>query len=210
MDTSNVHTVSPPSLELFRLSDDFFISNNVTIDHAIRLEVEALMGPRRDSLSAVLPLTAIYSVLLLSGFLGNVATCIVIVRNKYMHSTVNMYLLSLAVSDLLLLLLGLPQELYMLWRKYPYAFGQMFCVLRAFTSETCTNASILIITAFTVERYLAICHPLRAHTLAQPARALKVILAIWSVSALCSIPPAAQLGIVYHVSNFFFLFLIRT
>lgn len=174
---------------------------NVTVEQALRLEVEALMGPPRDPLTSILPLTVVYSLLLLSGFLGNVATCIVIVRNKYMHSTVNMYLLSLALSDLLLLLLGLPQELFMLWRKYPYAFGQLFCVLRAFTSETCTNASILIITAFTVERYLAICHPLRAHALAQPARALKVILLIWTLSAVCSVPPAAQLGIVYQVSR---------
>lgn len=118
-----------------------------------------------------------------------------------MHTTVNYYLFSLALSDLLLLNFGLPVELYTLWRKYPFVFGKWFCGLRALTSETSTNASILTITAFTVERYLAICHPLRAHTMSQLSRAVKVILVIWGISAVAAIPIAYPLDIIYLVSD---------
>lgn len=51
-------------------------------------------------------LTVIYVIIFISGVLGNVVTCIVIAKNKGMHTAVNYYLFSLAVSDLLLLISG--------------------------------------------------------------------------------------------------------
>lgn len=51
-------------------------------------------------------LTVIYVIIFITGVLGNVVTCIVIARNKSMHTAVNYYLFSLAVSDLLLLISG--------------------------------------------------------------------------------------------------------
>ncbi|RWS28850.1 neuromedin-U receptor 2-like protein [Leptotrombidium deliense] len=175
-------------------------SNSTTHSTNVTDEVYQILGPVRDPLSTVIPMTLIYGLIFITGVLGNVCTCIVIVKNKYMHTTVNYYLFSLASSDLLLLILGLPQEMWMLWQKYPYVFGETFCVIRALTSETSTNASILTITAFTVERYMAICHPLRAHTMSSLPRAVKVILVIWAFSAMFSVPIAIQLGIVFQVS----------
>ncbi|XP_013792419.1 pyrokinin-1 receptor-like, partial [Limulus polyphemus] len=159
------------------------------------------LGPKRAALSLVIPMTVVYTVILLTGVVGNICTCVVIARNKYMHTATNYYLFSLAVSDVLLLVLGIPQEIYVSWQSYPYIFGECFCVIRGLTSETSTNASILTITAFTVERYLAICHPLRAHRMSQLSRALKIIVFIWVVATLCSIPVVVQLGIVYQLNG---------
>ncbi|XP_035212754.1 pyrokinin-1 receptor-like [Stegodyphus dumicola] len=146
-------------------------------------------------------MTLVYAVILMTGVIGNICTCIVIARNRYMHTATNYYLFSLAVSDLLLLILGLPQELYQLWYKYPYVFGEAFCILRGLTSEMSTNASILTITAFTVERYVAICHPFRAQTMSHLPRAVKTILCIWTVAALCALPTALQFGIKYEFDD---------
>ncbi|XP_037526813.2 pyrokinin-1 receptor-like [Rhipicephalus sanguineus] len=155
-------------------------------------------GEEEEPLTTVVAMTVVYAVILVTGVTGNVCTCIVIARNRYMHTATNFYLFSLSVSDLLLLLLGLPQEMYQLWRKYPYAFGEAFCVLRGLTSEMSTNASILTITAFTVERYVAICHPLRAHTMSQLPRAIRSIVGIWIVAGAFAVPLALQFGIVYQ------------
>ena len=51
-----------------------------------------------------------------------------------------------------------------------------------------TTASVLTISAFTAERYLAICHPLRAQTTYRLERAARVIVAIWLVAGSASIP----------------------
>ncbi|GFS82439.1 pyrokinin-1 receptor [Nephila pilipes] len=155
-------------------------------------------GPKRDSLSSVIPMTVIYVVILITGLFGNICTCVVIIRNKHMRTVTNYYLFSLAVSDLLLLIVGLPQELYLLWNKYPYVFGEAFCIIRGYTAEMSTYASILTITLFTLERYLAICHPLRTHTMSKLSRAIYMIIGVWIFSLLCALHVALQLGIVYQ------------
>lgn len=73
---------------------------------------------KRDPLYVVVPLTCLYVVILFTGLVGNVSTCVVISRNKHMHTPTNYYLFSLAMSDLLLLVLGLPPEIYNNWSRY--------------------------------------------------------------------------------------------
>lgn len=157
----------------------------------------------REDLSTAIPLTVIFGLLLVTGCIGNMCTAIVIARpkNKYMHTATNYYLFSLAMSDFLFLILGLPQEMYQIWQRYPYAFGESFCIIRGYLSEASTYASILTISAFTVERYVAICHPLWAHTMSQLPRAITSIVIIWILAAICAIPPAAELGIITQVSG---------
>lgn len=154
-----------------------------------------------DTLVTLIPMTILYTIIFITGLTGNICTCIVICRNKYMRTATNYYLFSLAISDLLLLILGLPQEMYMLWQKSPYAFSEFFCIMRGLSSETSTNASVLTITAFTVERYLAICHPIRAHTMSRLSRVIKLIIVIWICAALAATPLAIQFGIKYEYVN---------
>lgn len=152
-------------------------------------------GLKRDSLYVVIPITVLYVIIFFSGLIGNVSTCIVIARNKSMHTATNYYLFSLAISDLLLLISGLPQEMYSIWSRYPYVFGYTFCVLRGLFAETSANATVLTITAFTVERYVAICHPFLSHTMSKLSRAVKLIVCIWIVAICFAIPQALQFGI---------------
>ncbi|KAH0557767.1 hypothetical protein KQX54_011583 [Cotesia glomerata] len=155
-------------------------------------------GSPHDSLFIVIPMTLIYILIFITGIIGNVTTCIIILRNKSMHTATNYYLFSLAISDLLLLIFGLPIELYVIWCFYPYIFGDFFCTARAYISEGATYASVLTITAFTVERYIAICHPFLSHTISELSRVVKMILMIWVIS-LCVAPPVAlQYGVIKY------------
>ncbi|XP_075210741.1 pyrokinin-1 receptor-like [Lycorma delicatula] len=160
-----------------------------------------LWGPKRDPLYIVVPMTVMYGIILICGVIGNVSTCIVIARNKHMHTATNYYLFSLAVSDLLLLLSGLPPEMYHIWSMYPYIFGETVCVLTGLASETSANATVLTITAFTVERYVAICHPFLSHTVSKLSRAIKFVIIIWILALCLAIPQALQVGIVYEKKN---------
>lgn len=167
-------------------SERMFLSNHTDIE---------LYGPKRDSLYVVIPITVIYVVIFITGLIGNISTCIVISKNRTMHTATNYYLFSLAISDLLLLVSGLPQEVYSIWSRYPYVFGHTFCVLRGLFAEMSANATVLTITAFTVERYVAICHPFLSHTMSKLSRAVKFILCIWIVAIAFAIPQALQFGL---------------
>lgn len=155
----------------------------------------SLLGPQRDSLYLVIPITIIYSLIFVTGLFGNIITCTVIIRNKSMHNATNYYLFSLAISDLLLLISGMPQEMYFIWSKYPYIFGPVFCTFRGIAAETSTNASVLTITLFTIERYIAICHPFATQKMSKLSRAIKHILILWVVSFVIALPQALEFGI---------------
>lgn len=141
-----------------------------------------------ESPTLLIFLTICYALIFVAGVLGNLITCIVISRNNFMHTATNFYLFNLAVSDLILLiagkssgsevnakgltlrmldvllpaiLLGIPQELYDLWCPDSYPFTDGICIIESVLSEMAANATVLTITAFTVERYIAICHPFR-------------------------------------------------
>ncbi|XP_055615097.1 neuromedin-U receptor 1-like [Toxorhynchites rutilus septentrionalis] len=155
----------------------------------------AIYGPKRDPLYVVIPITIVYVLIFLTGVVGNISTCIVIAKNKSMHTATNYYLFSLAISDFLLLVSGVPQEIYFIWSKYPYIFGELFCVVRGIAAETSANATVLTITAFTVERYVAICHPFLSHTMSKLSRAIRFIFAVWIVAIVSAVPQALQFGV---------------
>lgn len=153
-----------------------------------------------DPTYILLPITVLYSLIFVAGLFGNISTCVVISRNKHMHTATNYYLFSLAISDLLLLLSGMPPEVYLLWVK-TYVFGETFCILTGFAAETCANATVLTITAFTVERYVAICHPFLSQTVSKLSRAVKSVIVIWLAALFLAVPQAIQFGVVRIVSK---------
>lgn len=68
--------------------------------------LEINLGPRRLPYSNLIPLTVIYCVIFFTGFAGNSVTCLVILKNQYMQTATNFYLLNLAIADMLILLTG--------------------------------------------------------------------------------------------------------
>ncbi|XP_032387571.1 neuromedin-U receptor 1 [Etheostoma spectabile] len=144
---------------------------------------------------AFLPVSVIYLTIFMVGVLGNSLTCIVILRHRVMQTRTNYYLLSLAASDLLVLLLGMPLELYEMWQNYPFLLGEGGCYFRTFLFETVCFASILNVTALSVERYVAVVHPLKVKHMTTHAHVKRVILMLWVVSMLCAVPNTSLHGI---------------
>ncbi|XP_055587833.1 pyrokinin-1 receptor-like [Uranotaenia lowii] len=149
-----------------------------------------------NPICVILPITIFYCFIFVAGIVGNLAICIVIAKNRSMHTATNYYLFNLAVSDFLLLLFGMPLELYGTWYPYAYPFNQVACIITGLLSETATNATVLTITSFTVERYIAICHPFRSHTMSKLSRAIRFVIAIWLVAFGLATPQALQFGVV--------------
>ncbi|XP_008559875.1 neuropeptides capa receptor [Microplitis demolitor] len=156
-----------------------------------------ILGPKYLSLKLVIPLTLAYVSIFVTGVLGNVATCIVIIKNSSMHTSTNYYLFGLAISDLILLTLGLPNELSCIWQQYPWVLGVTLCKLRAYVSEMSSYVSVLTIVAFSMERYLAICHPLQTYTMDKPQRPIIIMFIAWSIALVSAVPFAIYTNVNY-------------
>ncbi|NXX38536.1 NMUR1 protein, partial [Tricholaema leucomelas] len=151
------------------------------------------LGPRRSSF--FVPVCVIYLLIFAVGAVGNTLTCIVILRHRFMRTPTNYYLFSLAVSDLLVLLLGMPLELYDMWSNYPFLLGASGCYFKTLLFEAVCFASILNVTALSVERYIAVVHPLKAKYVVTRNHAKRVIITIWVLSVVCSIPNTSLHGL---------------
>lgn len=68
--------------------------------------VEKYLGKRYMDMGSLVVLSALYCLMFLSGVIGNLCTCVVIARNRFMHTATNYYLFSLAISDVMTLILG--------------------------------------------------------------------------------------------------------
>uniref|UniRef100_A0A8C9DQ59 Neuromedin U receptor 1 n=1 Tax=Prolemur simus TaxID=1328070 RepID=A0A8C9DQ59_PROSS len=159
-------------------------------DEALRLKY---LGPQQTEL--FLPICATYLLIFVVGAVGNGLTCTVILRHKAMRTPTNYYLLSLAVSDLLVLLVGLPLELYEMWHNYPFLLGTGGCYFRTLLFETVCLASVLNVTALSVERYVAVVHPLQARSMVTRAHVRRVLAVVWGLAVLCSLPNTSLHGI---------------
>uniref|UniRef100_A0A1A7XQF7 Thyrotropin-releasing hormone receptor n=1 Tax=Iconisemion striatum TaxID=60296 RepID=A0A1A7XQF7_9TELE len=117
------------------------------------------------------------------GILGNVMVILVVLTTRHMRTPTNCYLVSLAVADLMVLTAaGLPaitDSIFGTW-----VFGHYGCPCITYLQYLGINASSCSITAFTIERYIAICHPIKAQFLCTLSRAKKIILFVWVFTSL--------------------------
>ena len=88
---------------IFNISGNESIINVTSDEESL---IEEHLGVRYMGCWELAVLNVLYILIFVSGLLGNTCTCIVIAKNRYMHTATNYYLFSLAVSDVLILILG--------------------------------------------------------------------------------------------------------
>ncbi|CAJ0948459.1 unnamed protein product [Ranitomeya imitator] len=142
-------------------------------------------------------ITVVCVLLFIIGIFGNIMTMLVVSKYKDMRTTTNLYLSSMAFSDLLIFLC-MPLDLYKLWQYRPWNFGSLLCKLFQFISESCTYSTILNITALSVERYFAICFPLKAKVVITKGRVKLVIFVLWAVSFVSAGPIFVLVGVEHE------------
>ncbi|XP_077051731.1 thyrotropin-releasing hormone receptor b isoform X1 [Siphateles boraxobius] len=117
------------------------------------------------------------------GIVGNVMVILVVLTTKHMRTPTNGYLVSLAVADLMVLIAaGLPSIADSLFGSW--IFGHAGCLCITYFQYLGINASSCSITAFTIERYIAICHPIKAQFLCTLSRAKKIIFGVWVFTSI--------------------------
>lgn len=117
------------------------------------------------------------------GIVGNIMVVLVVMRTKHMRTPTNCYLVSLAVADLMVLVAaGLPNITDSIYGAWVYGYAGCLCI--TYLQYLGINASSCSITAFTIERYIAICHPIKAQFLCTFSRAKKIIIFVWAFTSI--------------------------
>lgn len=115
--------------------------------------------------------TYVPPILLIIGTFGNILSFLIL-RKSMMRVSTYFYLAVLALADLLVLYIGLLR----LWTGEITGVdirnsNNWICKITIFLSYTASDFSVWLIVAVTVERYIAVCHPLKASILCSVQRA---------------------------------------
>uniref|UniRef100_A0AAV2MDM5 G-protein coupled receptors family 1 profile domain-containing protein n=2 Tax=Knipowitschia caucasica TaxID=637954 RepID=A0AAV2MDM5_KNICA len=142
----------------------------------------------RDARRLVLAvcITALYSAICVLGLLGNVLVMFGVVRYTKMKTATNIYIFNLALADALATSTLPFQSAKMLMGTWP--FGELLCKAVMAIDYYNMFTSILSLTMMSVDRYVAVCHPVRALDFRTPAKAKIINVCIWIVSSAVGVP----------------------
>ena len=103
-----------------------------------------------------------FSVVTVTGVIGNILVCLVVLLNRPMRTPMNYLLVNLAISDMMLLVFFSPTFIFKGAYTHPTGLtGDVLCSL--VTGETLAwmggYASSAFLLAISVERYFAVAHP---------------------------------------------------
>lgn len=113
---------------------------------------------------------------------GNVFVIISIIYFKQLHVPTNFLILSLAVADLLVGLLVFPLSMTFTL-TFCLIYENLFCKIRDSLDVSLCTCSILNLCCISVDRYYAVCHPLKYRSVTLNAT-LIMILVSWAISAI--------------------------
>ncbi|KAM4675113.1 histamine H2 receptor isoform 1-T1 [Discoglossus pictus] len=119
---------------------------------------------------------------------GNVVVCLAVGFDRRLRSMTNCFIVSLAITDLLLGLLVLPfSALDLLYEEWP--FGTTFCNIYTSLDVMLCTASILNLFMISLDRYYGVTAPLRYSMFVTPGRVAIAMGVIWVVSLMVSFLP---------------------
>ncbi|XP_074641417.1 putative G-protein coupled receptor No18 [Tubulanus polymorphus] len=127
------------------------------------------------------------SIILIAVF-GNILVVMAIFTNRRLRTVTNYFVVSLAISDLLVAILVMPFHI-VIELTGRWWFGYVICdIWISFDVMLCT-ASILNLCCISVDRYFAITRPLIYATKRSKKLALIMIAIVWVASSIITCPP---------------------
>uniref|UniRef100_A0A3B4APY7 G-protein coupled receptors family 1 profile domain-containing protein n=1 Tax=Periophthalmus magnuspinnatus TaxID=409849 RepID=A0A3B4APY7_9GOBI len=131
-------------------------------------------------------ITALYSVICVVGLLGNILVMYGVVRYTKMKTATNIYIFNLALADALATsTLPFQSANYLM---STWAFGEILCKLIIAIDYYNMFTSIFTLTMMSVDRYIAVCHPVRALEFRTPVKAKMINVLIWVLSSAIGVP----------------------
>lgn len=128
---------------------------------------------------------ALYSIVILLGFLENLVILCVLLKNRHLHTPTNIFIMGLAISDILLCSFNLPFQLHYQLTE-TWAFGGALCRVIMPTYGVPIFVSSMSILMIAIDRYILIVHPFRKRMSKYIAVAIVVSIAAFTI--ILSVP----------------------
>ncbi|XP_027034350.1 endothelin receptor type Aa [Tachysurus fulvidraco] len=149
--------------------------------------------------------TFISCVVFVVGLVGNSTVLRIIYQHKCMRNGPNALIASLALGDLIYIIIDIPITVYkLLMGNFPMvetSFGHILCKLVPFLQKASVGITVLNLCALSVDRYRAVASFSRVQGVGIPLLTAVEIVLIWVLSFILAVPEAIGFKVVkfdYH------------
>ncbi|KAG5681740.1 hypothetical protein PVAND_011149 [Polypedilum vanderplanki] len=146
--------------------------------------------------SIVVPI--FFSLIGLTGFIGNLLVIITVIFNQQMRNTTNLLIFNLSFADLLFICFCIPftgVDYSLSW----WPFGEFWCKTVQFLIFCTAYISIYTLVLMSLDRYLAVCFPVSR--VRNERNTIISIFALWFIVLLTNLPVFHAHGINEYVYN---------
>ncbi|CAN2388598.1 alpha2-adrenergic receptor activity [Pristimantis euphronides] len=140
------------------------------------------------SVTAIWSLVAIVGFLIIFTIVGNVFVVIAVLTSRALKAPQNLFLVSLAVADILVAALVMPFSLANELMGYWY-FGNVWCDIYLALDVLFCTSSIVHLCAISLDRYWSVTQAVEYNLKRTPRRIKGIIVTVWLISAVISFPP---------------------
>ncbi|KAK2530298.1 hypothetical protein Q9233_006275 [Columba guinea] len=128
-----------------------------------------------------------YSIIICISLFGNTLVCHVVIKNKRMHSATSLFIVNLAVADVMITILNTPFTLVR-FVSSTWVFGKLMCHVSRFVQYCSVHVSVLTLAAIALDRHQVIMHPLKPRM--SMVKGGICIIIIWVLASCFSLPHA--------------------
>ncbi|KAJ8394372.1 hypothetical protein AAFF_G00045830 [Aldrovandia affinis] len=133
--------------------------------------------------------TVVSCLIFVVGIIGNSTLLRIIYKNKCMRNGPNVLIASLALGDLLYILIAIPINVFKLLAE-DWPFGVHVCKLMPFIQKASVGITVLSLCALSVDRYHAVTSWSRVKGMGIPLWKAAEVILIWLVAVVLAVPEA--------------------
>ncbi|XP_037612773.1 type-1 angiotensin II receptor B [Sebastes umbrosus] len=171
---------------------------NKTAGATKEIDLTCGMSGTHEFIFTLVPI--VYGCIFVIGMIGNSMVVAVIFCYMKLKTVANIFVLNLAISDLTFLI-TLPMWATFTATGYHWPFGGFLCKASAGLAMFNLYTSIFFLTALSIDRYLAIVHPMRSRRLRTVMYARITCVVIWLFAFVLSLP-TALIRDVHNITNY--------
>lgn len=139
-----------------------------------------------DILSRVIT-PVIFGIIVIVGFIGNFLVLVVIIANTQMRNTTNILIFSLALADMAFIIFCVPFTA-IIYASGGWPVGSVMCKVYQYTIYVSAYASVYTLVLMSLDRYLAVVHPLVSKPWRTRRNSQILVASVWAIFLLVHIP----------------------
>nr|XP_061804420.1 neuropeptide FF receptor 1-like [Nerophis lumbriciformis] len=168
-------------------------SDNMTSNISLEKSMNITFFPYyQHSLSVATSYILAYLFIFLLCMVGNIMVCLTVLGSRHMRTVTNLFILNLAVSDLLVGIFCIPTTLVDNLITAGWPFSNVVCKMSGFVQGVSVSASVFTLVAIAVERFRCIVY---LHNKSTKVTAKAAIAFIWVLAMAIMCPAAVALTV---------------